>query len=292
MNGSRVHNRSVGVLALAVALLAAAGAPAQAPPGLTSWGSQTYTLTEGEAVNFRVDWDQIPVRRWVLLVEGDLRISHLNVRRVHDGSLLYDQRDESRHRVDVPWGEGESLSGVLTAGRAGAYAISIWGPPRDDYLRAYSYGVNRALEALDEGDRIRARALLMGALRDDPADPVAQTLMRALSGGEGGEVVGPTAGEEDPEARAKLEEARQQAAALRAGGAPLEAMDLLQRALSPDLGPLAWAEVYGDLVEISLDLGNLVQARAALAAAEALGLPDERLQTLRSLVASAPTAGE
>ncbi len=292
MNGSRVHTRSRAVVALASLVLAVTGALAQAPPGLASWGSQTYTLTEGEAVNFRVDWDQIPVRRWVLLVEGDLRISHLNVRRVRDGSLLYDQRDESRHRVDVPWGDGESISGVLTAGRAGAYAISIWGPPRDDYLRAYSYGVNRALEALDEGDRVRARALLMGAMRDDTGDQVAQTLMRALSGGDGGGAIGPTAGDEDPAARARLEETRRQAEALRDGGQSLEAMDLLQRALSPDLAPSAWAEVYGDLVEISIDLGNPVQAQAALAAAEALGLPEVRLGELRELVASSRAGGE
>ena len=91
-------------------LLSLAAAPLQAqypPPGLVQWGSEAYTLDTGESMPFRVDWDQIPVRRWMLLVEGDLRISHLNLRRVGDGSLVYDLRDESRHLVEIPWGTDE-----------------------------------------------------------------------------------------------------------------------------------------------------------------------------------------
>ena len=126
------------------------------PPGLQAWGRQTDTLQPGEALTVAVDFAQIPVRRWVLLVESDGQPAHLNVRRAADGSLLYDQRDETRHLVDVPWGEGEELSAVLTAPRGGVFTVSIWGPSPDGYRRSYRYDVNRALEALADGDRSRA----------------------------------------------------------------------------------------------------------------------------------------
>ena len=151
---------------LALVLIAALAGAVSPPPGLVSWGEQSYRLDSGEATSFHVDFEQIPVRRWVLLVESDRTPSHLNVRRVADGSLVYDQRDEIRHEADVPWGDGESISAVLTAGRkGGVFSVSIWGPPRYSHLRSYGYEVNRALEAFARGDVGAARQHLLTAQR-------------------------------------------------------------------------------------------------------------------------------
>lgn len=267
-------------------LLSLAAAPLQAqypPPGLVQWGSEAYTLDAGESMPFRVDWDQIPVRRWMLLVEGDLRISHLNLRRVGDGSLVYDLRDESRHLVEIPWGTGESLSGVLSVNAGGEYAISIWGPPQDDYLRAYSYDVNRALEALTDDDRSRAQAHLLSALREDPDDVVAQTLLRGLTGGRTGTdipaKVAPA--EADSTTAARLAGVRARAEELRQAGQYYAALDTLHQIVSTDLGVEGLAQVYGDLTALYLDLGNPVQAQVALDAAVSLGLSQDEAAELQ-----------
>ncbi len=259
----------------------------QPPPGWEEWTSQTYTLAAGESMPFRVDWDQIPVRRWLLLVEGDLQVSYLNLRRERDRSLVYDLRDESRHMVEIPWGEGESITGLLRAERAGAYAISLWGPPRDNYLRAYSYGVNRALEALEEDDRVGARAHLLTALQDDPADVVAQTLMLGLDGRRRLDAVDRAAldGEADPDALRHLDAVRERAAELRGEGLYLAAADTLHQTIAPQLGAAGVALIYADLADLYLDLGNPVQAQAALAAAESLGLAEDTASRLRKRLA-------
>jgi hypothetical protein len=264
--------------------LLAAAAPAQyPPPGLVQWGSQAYTLDAGESISFQVDFEQIPVRRWLLLVEGDLKVSHLNLRRPRDGSLIYDEHNESRHAVEIPWGVGESLSGVLTAGLGGGYAISIWGPPRDDYLRAYGYEVNRALEALADEDRDRARSHLLSALRDDPSDAVATTLLQALTDGSVGTVVVVMP---DSTASRRLAEVRAAAADLRAAGQPYAAADTLQGALGEPLGRAGLARIYGDLADVFLDLGNVGQATDAIAAAEALDLEPDEVARLRDRLTS------
>ena len=131
------------------------------PPGLVSWGHQTLVLAPGEATTLQVTFANLPLRRFTLLVESGGAPCDLNVRRDVDGSLLYDLRDEVRHELDVPWGTGESLTAVLTAGPAGgSYDVSFWGPPAADHKRAYSYHVNRALESHAAGDlRRRPRPL-------------------------------------------------------------------------------------------------------------------------------------
>jgi tetratricopeptide (TPR) repeat protein len=53
----------------------------------------------------------------------------------------------------------------------------LLGPPRDSAPQAYSYEVNRALEAYAAGERERAEALGRDALRRDPDDAVAQVLL-------------------------------------------------------------------------------------------------------------------
>jgi hypothetical protein len=263
--------------------IAVAAGTQEVPPGWEEWTSQAYTLASGESMPFHVDWDQIPVRRWLLLVEGDTRPSYLNLRRAHDGSLVYDQRDETRHLVEIPWGEGESLSCLLRAEQGGAFAVSLWGPPRDDYLRAYSYEVNRALEAIEADDLDRAQAHLLSALREDPDDAVAQTLLVGLDArGEGrGHRVVPPAEEPDPAALQRLEAVRAHAERLRGEGLYIAALDTLQQAIAPEVGAHGVALIYGDLAALFLDMENPMQAGAALRAAEALGLDAERATELR-----------
>ncbi len=224
---------------------------------------------------FHVDWDQIPVRRWFLLVEGDTRQSYLNLRRERDGSLVYDLRGETRHLVEIPWGEGETLSGLLRAGRAGAFAVSLWGPPRDEFLRAYSYDVNRALESLEADDRLGARAHLLTALQHDADDVVAQTLLLGIDSrrrDSAGQV--PVVADPDPEAMNHLDGVLERVEELRGEGRYRAAVDTLHQTIGPDLGAEGLVLIYAELAELYLDLGNPVQARAALVAAEALGLSE------------------
>ena len=214
----------------------------------------------------------------MLLVEGDVRQSHLNLRRMADGRLVYDQRDETRHEVPVPWGADESLSAVLTAGRrGGAFAVSIWAPPRDAYLRAYSYEVNRALEALGDERRGMARSHLQAALQENPDDAVARVLIRGM------ETVG-TAAADDTTTTAGVRLVRGVAAGLREQGDAYAALDTLQTVLDDALDAVTLAGVYVDLAWLYLDLENHVQALAALAAAEVLGGDAEDVAELRRLL--------
>jgi len=178
---------------------------------------------------------------------------------------------------------------VLSVNAGGEYAISIWGPPQDDYLRAYSYDVNRALEALTDDDRSRAQAHLLSALREDPDDVVAQTLLRGLTGGRSGAdmTVNVVPVETDSTTAARLTGVRARAEELRQAGQYYAALDTLHQVVATDLGAEGLAQVYGDLTVLYLDLGNPVQAQAALAAAVSLGLPeDDAVELQRRLEAS------
>lgn len=268
---------------LSMASVAAAVAPA---PGLVSWGSESYTLAAGESVPFEVAFDQIPVRRWVLVVESVPSGSHLNVRRARDGGLVYDGRGETRHEATIPWGTDEKISAVLTASRmGGTCTVSIWGPPGDAYRKAYGYEVNRALEAFDEGKTKRARAHLTQALADDPNDWVASKLLEGLSLG-----VTPSGdhGERDesvvtlpPDAPARVRTTRAAVAELRGDGRFYEALEMLQEIMDPALGTELLAAVYGDLADVFLDLNNPDQAAGALEMAQAFGLDPDSLTALK-----------
>jgi len=265
-------------------LLASQSLAQYPPPGLVAWGRQTYLLEPRESVSFEVTFAEIPVRRWVLLVETDGRPADLNLRRVRDGGLVHDQKDEARHLVEIPWGEGEALSAVLMAGDlGGACAVSIWGPPADAYLRAYGYEVNRALEALAAQDLDRAREHLLTALRDDPDDLVAATLLRAASAG-----ITPSAGPPPHrDARSpRVADLREAARRHLAVAEPYAALDSLQSALAAPAPPWQLVEVYADLVGVHLALRNPIQARAAAAAAEALGLATARVDSLQEQISS------
>lgn len=267
---------------LTLASLALASSP---PPGLESWGGEDYRLKPGESTSFTILFNDIPVRRWVLYVEGGDGVSHLNVRRVTDGSLLYDARDERYHTVEVPWGTGEQLSGVITAGgRGGVYRVSIWGPPRGSFLQSYGYEVNRSLEAMERGDLALAEHHLRSAQHQDPDDEVAALLLAGLAQGvvPTGEIVGDL--EERPQDRRQIQDALDLAQAARAEERYWDALEQLEAAHALARSRAMRIEVMIEFLGVYLDLDNLEQARRALKALESLGLDAERLDSLEDLV--------
>jgi len=147
-----------------VALTVRAGVP----EGLwVAWGTETYNLEPGESVQFRIDFDDIPLRAWILTVEGDQRLCDLNVLRLDNAQLVYQQHAESRHHVRMPWGLGEAAAVTVTASRSvgGLFTIKFLGPPADQAERAYGYRINRVLEHLEAGRDVRAEALLRDVIR-------------------------------------------------------------------------------------------------------------------------------
>lgn len=277
------------LLATLVLLLSCVAMASPEPAGLEAWGDEDYRLEPGESTSFLVEFEDIPVRRWVLLVESDGGISHLNVRRVVDGSLLFDARDERRHEVEVPWGVDEELSAVITAGdRGGVYRVSIWGPPRQDYRRSYGYEVNRALEAMEREDMALADHHLQAAQRKDPDDPVAALLAAALARGivptdpatsVGGEPAG-----DSPEMVRLAREAMDRATAFRLEKRHFEALDQLQAAMGMVNGGDLRLEILVDLVAVHLAIGNVEQALSALKWARELGLDQARSEELQGMI--------
>lgn len=173
------------VLSALLCAVAAAGVP----EGLwTPRGSEVYNLEPGESTQFRIDFDQLPVRTWILSVDGGRLPCDLNVLRLEDGALLYQQHDESVHRVRIPWGRDETVSITLTANRraGGSYTVEFLAPPPEQTPLAYGYDLNRALEALEEGRADRARPHLRDAVVNEPRDAgVAYLLMANLARREG-----------------------------------------------------------------------------------------------------------
>lgn len=143
-----------------------------------TWSAETYTLEPRESFQLRVDYPDIPTRRWRLVVDGGDQNCDLSVLRVQGEELLYYKTNESRHEVSVPWGQGEEIIVVLTnRNRRGSFVVSMLGPPKDQNLASYSYPVNRALEAYAAGQRLKAQDLCREALLADPADGVAKVLL-------------------------------------------------------------------------------------------------------------------
>jgi len=176
--------KTVTSLLLAVAFLtggrpAAVGAETAVSEPWEAWVSNTYQLGEGESLQFLVTYEQIPVRSWRLLVDSSGHtLSDVHVLRLEDETLLYFETDESHHEVDVPWGWNEEISVVLTAARdGGLYTVTFLGPPHQNAPAAYSYKVNRALEAFAAGDGEAAEQLCEDALREDSSDAVARVLL-------------------------------------------------------------------------------------------------------------------
>ena len=118
------------------------------------------------------------MRAWRLVVDGGDHHSDLTVLRMRGEALLYAKNDETRHVVDIPWGRGEEvLIVVTTREHPGAFAVTLLGPPHDQVHAAYSYDVNRALEAYAGGRRLLAEDYCRQALDEHPDDVEAKVLM-------------------------------------------------------------------------------------------------------------------
>ncbi len=143
-----------------------------------TWTSESYFMTPRESFQLRTFYEDMPTRRWLLVVDGGDENCDLSVLRVKGEELLYYKIDESRHEVSIPWGEGEELIMVLTnRNNEGAFVVSLMGPPREQNLASYSYSVNRALEAYATGQRLKAQDLCRKALLENPDDGVAKVLL-------------------------------------------------------------------------------------------------------------------
>jgi len=176
--------RATCAILAALLLPAVAVAAGGVPEGLwTARAQETYLLRGGESVQFRVDYAQIPVRAWRLTVDGDQLRCHVNVLRLADGSLLYQQNGESHHEVRVPWGRGEAVAVTITADLSGGgvFTVKLLGPPPDETRQAYGYVMNRGLEALEDGDHARAAALFEAAAREGEDAAAAELMLAGLA---------------------------------------------------------------------------------------------------------------
>jgi hypothetical protein len=172
------HSRPLALSLLLVLLVASPAWPAAVKGNWETYKSESYTLRPRESFQFRVDFDQIQVRSWKLVVDGGQDPCDLNVLRLKDESLLYFKTGESHHEVLVPWGRGEEIIVVLTnRDREASFTVTLLGPPRDQVHAAYGYHVNRSLEAFAAGRRLEAEANCRSALLEDPADGVAKVLL-------------------------------------------------------------------------------------------------------------------
>ncbi len=166
---------------LAALVLLFVPTPGHAQYRWETWHTDSFTLDPGESFQFRVTFDDIQVRSWKLVVDGAGKNCDLSVLRVKGESLLYYKTNESRHEVLVPWGTGEELIVVLTNRKQKAtFTVEFQGPPRDQVHAAYSYHVNRALEAFASGRRLDAQDECGKALRENDRDEVAKVLLASF----------------------------------------------------------------------------------------------------------------
>jgi tetratricopeptide (TPR) repeat protein len=146
-------------------------------PAWEAWTSETFSLAPLESFQMRIRFSDIPVRRWKLVVDGGDQRCDLTLLRAAGEELLYFKTAESRHEYSVPWGKDEEILVVLTnTSNPAAFVVSFFGPPRDQVTAAYSYHVNRALEAYSTGQRLEAEDQCRLALKEDSADGVAKVL--------------------------------------------------------------------------------------------------------------------
>ncbi len=185
MNNRSLKQSKTFLLVLVSALLISQGIAVKAIASVVAdsgiwetWTSESYTMTPRESFQLRTSYDEIPARRWLLVVDGGDNKCDLSVLRVNGEELLYYKIDESRHEVSIPWGEGEELIMVLTnRNNKGGFVVSFLGPPKEQNFASYSYSVNRALEAYAAGQRLDAQALCRDALIKNPDDGVAKVLL-------------------------------------------------------------------------------------------------------------------
>ncbi len=159
-------------------LLLTAGVAVAADGVYESWQSESFSLGVRESFQLKVDFDQIQVRSWKLVVDGGDQNCDLHVLRMKDESLVYQLNDQRHHEVTIPWGQGEEVSIVITnRAVAGNFVVSLMGPPRDQVQAAYSYHVNRSLEKFGGGQRLAAEDECRKALLAEPTDGVAKVLL-------------------------------------------------------------------------------------------------------------------
>ena len=177
-----IRSRTLSVMVFLLMIAAAAGATVSESLWVPR-GTETYNLEAGESVQFRVDFDDLAVRTWILEVDGDLRTCDLNVLVLNDQSLLYQKNGESRHRVRVPWGRGQRVAVTLSAdiNMGGMFTVKFLAPPSEQAGRAFGYLVNRALEALEAGNARHAESLLHDAIKSGEDEGVALLLLAGLA---------------------------------------------------------------------------------------------------------------
>lgn len=267
--------------ALCLVLAAALAAAATPPDALwTARGTESYVLEAGESVQFQVGFDTLPVRAWVLEVDGDYRLSDLNVLRRPDDVLLYQKNDESRHRVRVPWGRGQEVAVTLTADRAagGVYTVKFLAPPPDQAGQAYGFWVNRALEALEQDRLEEAEGNLQRSLREGEDPGVAAVLQAGIHQLRGERQAAADQLEQAlaaglPDAWTRADVLRRAGVAHHDAGALIRAQERLDEAVAAaqDRRQRALALYRSGLLQ--RDRGNPSQARLALTTARDLGLP-------------------
>ena len=165
------------VVFLALLWPAPAAMGADNPSMWAAWSSESFSLAARESFQIRVAFKDMPVRRWKLVVEGGDQKCDLTVLRTNGEELIYSKTNESRHEVSIPWGQGEELMVVLTNRRhAASFVVTLLGPPKGQATAAYSYHVNRSLEAFAAGQRLEAEDQCRLALKADPEDGVAKVL--------------------------------------------------------------------------------------------------------------------
>jgi len=169
-------------LTLGLALSLALGLPsrlAAAQGGYwEKYSSESFTLKPKETFQFHVTFAEIPVRVWKLVVDGGDWQCDLSVFRVRDDAILYYKIDERHHEVLIPWGQDEEVMVAITArSQQGNYVVDIMGPPKGQVQAAYSYHVNRALEAYGSGQTLKAQAECETAIQRNPDDAVAKVLL-------------------------------------------------------------------------------------------------------------------
>jgi len=146
--------------------------------GWERYSAENFTLGPKEAIQLRVLYDQIPVRAFKLVVDGGDQKCDLTVLRVQGEELLYFKTGESRHEVEVPWGEGEEVILAITNRDVkSGFVVELMGPPKNQVHASYSYHVNLALEYYAAGRRLAAEDACRAALLTDPDDGVAKVLL-------------------------------------------------------------------------------------------------------------------
>ncbi|MFO7608914.1 MAG: hypothetical protein R6X35_06915 [Candidatus Krumholzibacteriia bacterium] len=289
-------NPRLRVAMAATALLVLVVCPVRAqPPGVwEAWKSETYSLAPRESLQLRVGFDDLPVRTWRLVVDGGGHNLDLTVLRVRGEALLHARNGETRHEVDIPWGRGEEIIAVVTSrDHPVAFVVTLLGPPRDQAQAAYSYHVNRALEAYAGGRRIEAEELCRKALAADGRDAEAMVLLAGFRRDRGNYdqaaalVDAALGGDLAPEMRTLAADLRAELLALRAPlPAPLrEGVPAAEQDLAKGRPAAALATVE-QLLAGGLDLGAPAKSRLQLLRGRALTDLDRGFEALDAFTAA------